>query len=115
MHSFFLLPPAWDVGLLGFLSCDSIATKETNATSDISERNQSHVVLCRSIEPREFKDILIGFLNTWKCCDHKKSVLNGTDRSSKSISILGKKTKKELMIRGSVGLFMRLGSKWQNG
>ncbi|GAA6065239.1 uncharacterized [Tachysurus ichikawai] len=55
---------AWDVGLLGFLSCDSIATKKTNATGDISECNQSHIALCRNVKPLEFKDILIGFLAT---------------------------------------------------
>lgn len=64
---FFLLPPAWDVGLLGFLSCDSIATKKTNATGDISERNQSHIALCCNAKPLEVKDILIGFLATWIC------------------------------------------------
>lgn len=75
---FFLLPPAWDVGLLGFLSCDSIATKKTNATGDISECNQSHIALCRNVKPLEFKDILIGFLATWKCCAHFQFVCKKT-------------------------------------
>lgn len=67
------------MGLLGFLSCDSIATKETNATGDISERNQSHIALCRNTEPLEFKDILIGFQATWKWCANFEFLFNQTD------------------------------------